>query len=77
RHTEWKNKCCSAIKDVRGWWPQTIIEARNDDDMLIQKLIGANRQGAKGPMAEHLERLVHIELKDLATHAPYLHPWFS
>jgi hypothetical protein len=44
--------------------------------MLIQELIGNNRQGDKGPMAEQLERLVHIELNDLATHAPYLHPNF-
>ncbi|KAG2124536.1 hypothetical protein BD769DRAFT_875854 [Suillus cothurnatus] len=76
RHTEWKDKCRSSIKDVRGWWPRTIIEAKDDDEMLIQELIGNNRQGDKGPMAEQLERLVHIELKDLATHAPYLHPNF-
>ncbi|KAG2114799.1 uncharacterized protein F5147DRAFT_822334 [Suillus discolor] len=76
RHAEWKNKCRSSIKDVRGWWPQTIIEAKDDDELAIQKLIRDNRQGDKGPMAEHLERLVHIELKDLATHAAYLHPDF-
>ncbi|KAG1882867.1 hypothetical protein F4604DRAFT_309799 [Suillus subluteus] len=76
RHAEWKNKCRSSIKDVRGWWPGTIIEAKDDNEMSIQELIGNNRQGAKGPMAEHLERLVHIELNDLATHAPYLHPNF-
>lgn len=76
RHAEWRNKCRSSIRDVRGWWPGTIIEAKDDDKMSIQELIGNNRQGAKGPMAEHLERLVHIELNDLATHAPYLHPNF-
>ncbi|KAG1790892.1 uncharacterized protein HD556DRAFT_1241402, partial [Suillus plorans] len=76
RYAEWKNKCRSSIKDVRGWWPQTIIEAKDDDELAIQKLIRNNRQGDKGPMAEQLERLVHIELKDLATHAAYLHPNF-
>lgn len=76
RHAEWKNKCRSSIKDIRGWWPQTISEAKDDDEMLIQKLVRNNQQGAKGPMAAYLERLVHIELKDLATHAPYLHPNF-
>ncbi|KAG2048780.1 hypothetical protein BDR06DRAFT_749473 [Suillus hirtellus] len=76
RHAEWKNKCRSSIKDVRGWWPLTIIEAQDDDELAIQKLIRNNRQGDKGPMAEQLERLVHIELKDLATHAAYLHPNF-
>ncbi|KAG2348419.1 hypothetical protein BDR05DRAFT_874473, partial [Suillus weaverae] len=76
RHAEWKNNCRSSIKDVRGWWPQTIIEAKDDDEMLIRKRIEGNDQGNKGPMAEQLERLVHIELKDLATHAPYLHPEF-
>ncbi|KAG2351439.1 hypothetical protein BDR07DRAFT_1444292, partial [Suillus spraguei] len=55
------------MKDIRGWWPQTISEAKDDDEIN-------NQQGAKGPMAAYLERLVHIELKDLATHAPYLHP---
>ncbi|KAG2041389.1 hypothetical protein BDR03DRAFT_1007224 [Suillus americanus] len=76
RHAEWKNKCRSSIKNVCGWWPQTIIEVKDDDEVLIQELIGNNRQGDKGPMAEHLERLVHIELNDLATHAPYLRPSF-
>ncbi|KAG2157614.1 uncharacterized protein EDB93DRAFT_1304018 [Suillus bovinus] len=76
RHAQWKNKCRSSIKDVRGWWPQTIVEAKDDDEMEIRKLIQDNRQGHKGPMAEQLERLVHIELEDLVTHTPYLHPNF-
>ncbi|KAG2120024.1 hypothetical protein DEU56DRAFT_904790 [Suillus clintonianus] len=76
RHASWQLQCPSVIKDVRGWWPETIIEKKDDDDISIQKLIGNNQQGDKGPMAKQLERLVHIELGDLATHAPYLHPNF-
>ncbi|KIK37396.1 hypothetical protein CY34DRAFT_15741 [Suillus luteus UH-Slu-Lm8-n1] len=76
RHAEWKKKCHSSIRDIRGWWPLTIIEDKDDDEISIQKFIGDDHQGIKGPMAEQLERLVHIELKDLATHAPYLHPNF-
>ena len=76
RHAEWKKTCHSSIRDIRGWWPLTIIEDKDDDEISIQKLIGDDHQGIKGPMAEQLERLVHIELKDLATHAPYLHPNF-
>lgn len=43
---------------------------------MIQTLIAGNQQGPAGAMAEQVERLVHIELADLATHAPYLHPDF-
>ncbi|KAG1736794.1 hypothetical protein EDB19DRAFT_1720374 [Suillus lakei] len=58
RHAEWKSQCKSYIKDVRGWWPQTIIEAKDDDETLIQTLIENDQQGDLDPVAAKLERLV-------------------
>ncbi|KAG2041396.1 hypothetical protein BDR03DRAFT_979376 [Suillus americanus] len=75
RHEEWQ-KNHPSIKDVRGWWPKTMIEAKDDDETLIQTLIKSNDQGTFGLMAAKLERLVHIELGDLVTHLAYLHPNF-
>ena len=56
RHAQWKKKCPSYIKDIRGCWP--------------------GQQCPLGPMIAQVERLVHIELADLARHAPYLRPNF-
>jgi len=77
RYTRWKHDC-SYITGIRGWWPGSIdaLDLDDNDESLIEKLITSNQQGAAGPMAGQLERLVHIELADLATHAPYLHPGF-
>ncbi|KAG0705290.1 hypothetical protein DFH29DRAFT_907133 [Suillus ampliporus] len=76
RYAEWKSQC-RYMKDIRGWWPETIIKVEDDVEVLIQKLIvGHNTQGNVGPMAAQLERLVHIELKDLVAYAPYLDPNF-
>ncbi|KAG1748922.1 uncharacterized protein EDB91DRAFT_1047546, partial [Suillus paluster] len=76
RHADWKAQCRSYIKGVRGWWPETIKEREDDDEVSIQKLLENNMEGVVGPIVVQLERLVHIELQDLATHAPYLRPDF-
>ncbi|KAG1882876.1 hypothetical protein F4604DRAFT_1739254 [Suillus subluteus] len=46
RHKQWQTKHPLSIKDVRGWWPKTIIEVKDDDKTLIQTLIDSNDQGA-------------------------------
>ncbi|OJA10426.1 hypothetical protein AZE42_10076 [Rhizopogon vesiculosus] len=75
RYNEWKDDC-SYITGFRGWWPGSIDPLADHDESLIEELIASNQQGNAGPMAGQLERLVHIELADLATYAPYLHPGF-
>ncbi|OAX40339.1 hypothetical protein K503DRAFT_623933 [Rhizopogon vinicolor AM-OR11-026] len=75
RYSRWKN-ICKYITGIRGWWPRSINAPNDYDESLVEKLITSNQQGDAGPMAGQLERLVHIELTDLATHAPYLHPSF-
>ena len=37
---------------------------------------GRVKAGDKGPLCHRLERLVHLELADLAVNAPYLDPGF-
>ncbi|KAF8515935.1 hypothetical protein JB92DRAFT_2912625 [Gautieria morchelliformis] len=50
---------------LRGWWPD---DGTNSTSMLR----GKSKAGEKFPFCHRLERLVLLELADLATHAPYL-----
>ncbi|KAF8509565.1 hypothetical protein JB92DRAFT_3083753 [Gautieria morchelliformis] len=74
RLDQWSKQCTSKEVILRGWWPGTV----EDDDGTngTSLLRGKIKAGEKGPFCHRLERLVHLELADLAVHAPYLEPGF-
>ncbi|KAH7927085.1 hypothetical protein BV22DRAFT_306785 [Leucogyrophana mollusca] len=74
RLDEWAKQCRSKEQIVRGVWPGTV---EDDNDPANGSLLrGRLSGGEKGPLCHRVERLVHIELADLAVHAPYLDPKF-
>ena len=74
RLDQWSKQCTSKEVVVRGWWPGTV---EDDDDINGTSLLrGKIRAGEKGPFCHRLERLVHLELADLAVHSPYLESGF-
>lgn len=71
---EWSKQCTSKEVILRGWWPGTV---EGDNGINGTSLLrGRIKEGEKGPYCHRLERLVHLELADLAVHAPYLEPGF-
>ena len=67
----WKGH--SHITDLHWQWPGTIVK-HEDNKTSIQDFIARTSQRSDACLAaEQLERLVHIELRDLATHEAYLH----
>jgi Meiotically up-regulated gene 113 len=74
RLDQWSRQCTSKEVILRGWWPGTVEDddGTNGTSLLRGRIIA----GEKGPYCHRLERLVHLELADLAVHAPYLEPGF-
>lgn len=70
RMDQWGKQCGSKEQIVRGWWPGGIVH----DEASLMK--GTIKAGEKGAWCHRLERLVHLELADLATNTPYLHAGF-
>ncbi|TFY81131.1 hypothetical protein EWM64_g2886 [Hericium alpestre] len=70
RIDQWGKQCGSKEQLLRGWWPSAI----ETDETSFMK--GRIQAGDKGAWCHRLERLVHIELADLATNRPYLDPAF-
>ena len=68
RLAEWDKQCQSKQTHLRGFWPTTAdAEAGN----LAR---GRVQVGEAGPWCHKVEKLVHLELADLALNAPYLDP---
>lgn len=61
---EWGKQCGKEVVP-RGLWPAPADEGAS-------MLLGQIRPGPMGPFAARLERLIHLELADLAVLAPYL-----
>jgi len=70
RINQWSKQCRSKDQILRGWWPNGLSE---DVGSFMKGRVEA---GDKGRWCHRLERLVHIELRDLAENAPYLDPDF-
>lgn len=66
RLAEWDKQCQSKQTHLRGFWPST----KDADDGNLAR--GRVQVGEPGPWCHKLERLVHLELADLAVNAPYL-----
>ncbi|KAI0303538.1 hypothetical protein B0F90DRAFT_1383962 [Multifurca ochricompacta] len=65
RMDQWGKQCGSKEQILRGFWPGGMDKGGVPMKGLVQA-------GPKGPWCHRLERLVHIELADLATSTPYL-----
>ncbi|KAI9456669.1 hypothetical protein BJY52DRAFT_1120983 [Lactarius psammicola] len=65
RMDQWGKQCGSKEQILRGFWPGGM----GKEGVPMKGLVQA---GPKGPWCHRLERLVHIELADLAMSARYL-----
>ncbi|KDQ31728.1 hypothetical protein PLEOSDRAFT_1110929 [Pleurotus ostreatus PC15] len=74
RIDEWSKQCSSKEQVLRGWYPGVVESEDGDDDGGISLLKGKVRAGTKCPLCHRLERLVHLELADLAFAQAYLDP---
>lgn len=74
RLNQWARQCTSKEVILRGCWPESVAQDdRTNGTSLVRGVINA---GEKSPWCHRLERLIHLELADLAVHAPYLEPGF-
>ncbi|KAI0031703.1 hypothetical protein K488DRAFT_36338, partial [Vararia minispora EC-137] len=69
RMDQWAKQCGSKEQVLRGHWP----DGMEPNQAAVLTLIEAGRKGA---WCHRLERLIHLELADLSTFAPYLEPGF-
>ncbi|KAI0094083.1 hypothetical protein BDY19DRAFT_902747 [Irpex rosettiformis] len=69
RMDEWAKQCGSKSQHLRGRWP----EMPGDD---APDLMGRLQEGHRGKFCFRLERLIHVELADLALNGQYLLPGF-
>lgn len=76
RLNQWGKQCGSKEQVLRGWYPGSVDpDSDDDDDTGGQSLMrGRVRAGGKGVWCHRLERLVHLELADLAVNEVYLKP---
>lgn len=70
RLDQWDKQCGSKVQIVRGWWPTT--RSNSDDGTHGSLLKNHITPGQPGPLCHRVERLIHLELADLAHYAPYL-----
>jgi Meiotically up-regulated gene 113 len=76
RIDQWGKQCGSKEQVLRGWWPGAVEDDDGDAAANGSLMKGRVKAGEKGPLCHRLERLVHLELADLAVNAPYLDPDF-
>lgn len=68
---QWDKQCESKEQVLRGWFP-----AQEGEEESLMK--GRVQTEGKGVWCHRLERLIHLELADLAVNTPYLqHGWKS
>ncbi|KAL7283041.1 hypothetical protein ACG7TL_002465 [Trametes sanguinea] len=70
RLAEWDKQCQSKQTHLLGFWPMSRDAEQNG------MMRGRVQVGEPGPYCHRVERLVHLELADLALNAPYLDPDF-
>ncbi|KIY48339.1 hypothetical protein FISHEDRAFT_43462 [Fistulina hepatica ATCC 64428] len=73
RVDQWNKQCASKEQVLRGWYPGTV-DPDDDADGGDSRMRGRARAGPKGPLCHRLERLIHLELADLAVSGVYLNP---
>ncbi|KAL0580442.1 hypothetical protein V5O48_001595 [Marasmius crinis-equi] len=73
RLNQWGKQCGSKEQVLRGWYPGTVDPDSDEDDDAGQSLMkGRVKAGEQGTWCHRLERLVHLELADLAMNQAYL-----
>ncbi|CAE7113759.1 unnamed protein product [Rhizoctonia solani] len=78
RLDEWSKQCVSREVIIRGWWPGTIEDNDQDDSAnSVSLLKGKINPGEKGKYCHRLERLIHLELSDVALNSTHLAPEFK
>ncbi|KAH9948105.1 hypothetical protein B0H21DRAFT_690647 [Amylocystis lapponica] len=70
RIEQWSKQCGSKEQILYGFWPWNVPA----DQVTFMK--GRVRVGKAGKWCHRVERLVHLELADLAMNEPYLDPHF-
>ncbi|KAG2020354.1 hypothetical protein CC2G_005709 [Coprinopsis cinerea AmutBmut pab1-1] len=70
RIDEWSKQCGSKEQVLRGYYPHP----EDDHDAQTSLMKGRVRAGEKAPCCHRLERLIHLELADLALTQVYLDP---
>ncbi|KAF5381094.1 hypothetical protein D9615_003863 [Tricholomella constricta] len=72
RIDQWGKQCGSKEQVLRGWYPGTVEPEDNSGASSLMK--GRVKAGGKGAWCHRMERLIHLELADLAATSVYLDP---
>ncbi|KAF8163191.1 hypothetical protein B0H34DRAFT_650015 [Crassisporium funariophilum] len=72
RIDQWGKQCGSKEQVLRGFYPGTVEPDEDGGSGSLMK--GRVKAGEKGPWCHRLERLIHLELADLASTQIYLNP---
>ncbi|KAF8654147.1 hypothetical protein AX16_003676 [Volvariella volvacea WC 439] len=72
RIDQWGKQCGSKEQILRGWYPGTVEDGQDSSDVSLMK--GRVKAGEKAAWCHRLERLIHIELTDLAANSTHLNP---
>ncbi|KAF8969953.1 hypothetical protein BDZ97DRAFT_1793608 [Flammula alnicola] len=72
RIDQWGKQCGSKEQVLRGFYPGTVEPDEDGNEGSLMK--GRVKAGEKGPWCHRLERLIHLELADLACSTIYLDP---
>ncbi|KAF8797920.1 hypothetical protein BYT27DRAFT_7203607 [Phlegmacium glaucopus] len=74
RIDQWGKQCGSKEQVLRGFYPGVVEPDKYAGDGSTSLLKGRVVAGKKGPWCHRLERLIHLELADLADTCVYLDP---
>ncbi|QRV86156.1 hypothetical protein RhiJN_14174 [Ceratobasidium sp. AG-Ba] len=81
RLDEWGKQCVSREVILRGWWPGTVEDNDQDNNNSVNGSVsllkGRINPGEPGKYCHRLERLIHLELSDVALNNVHLTPEFS
>ncbi|KIJ63265.1 hypothetical protein HYDPIDRAFT_92498 [Hydnomerulius pinastri MD-312] len=72
RLAQWDKQCPSKETITRGIWPEPIASKGRDTFFSLLKHNIPQKNLKPGIYHRRVERLAHIELRDLAEYAPYL-----
>lgn len=76
RIDQWGKQCGSKEQVLRGWWPGTVEPDSDGPGGGVSLMKGRVHAGEQGAWCHRVERLVHLELADLAAGGAYLEEGF-
>lgn len=71
RIDEWDRQCRTHEHVIRGWYPEPENKSKSKSPSHLKGLV---KVGDPAAWCHRLERLIHLELADLATRSAYLDP---